>query len=352
MYAENHPRERNTMTKISRIAMLAVVAALIAASCSSGSSDESNNSDQSGASGSGSILISGSSTVEPVSALNAEAFREGSPDVGITVEGPGTGDGFKKFCAGETDISDASRQIKDKEIEDCQSSGVEFIELRFAIDGLSVLTSTNNTAVTCLSFTDLYALLGPESTGFRSWADANGLASQIQGTNPPYADAELVVTAPGEESGTYDSFVEIALEDTADERGQDAVTRPDYTASANDNVIIEGIAGSDTSLGWVGYAFYLANEDRVTALEVDGGNGCVGPTPETIADGSYPISRPLFIYVNKGRAEENPAVAQYVDFYLSEAGLANIDQAGYIRLADYGPVIETWTSRTTGKLDY
>ena len=338
------------MKKTTRVLILAAVLALVTAACSS--SDDSTSDDQASASGAGSVLISGSSTVEPVSALNAEAFREGSPEVGISVEGPGTGDGFKKFCAGETDISDASRQIKDKEIEACEASGVEFIELRFAIDGLSVLTSTNNTAVSCLSFTDLYALLGPESTGFADWSDADGLAAELDGTNAPYLTSELVVTAPGEESGTYDSFVEIVLEDTAEERGQDAVTRPDYTASANDNVIIEGIAGSDTSLGWVGYAFYLANQDRVTALEVDGGNGCVGPTAETIADGSYPISRPLFIYVNKGRAAANPAVAQYVDFYLSEAGLANIDQAGYVRLADYSQVNETWSARTTGKLDY
>ena len=339
------------MKKLSRVAILAAVLALVASACSS-SSQDSTTDETGSSSGSGSILISGSSTVEPVSALNAEAFREGNPDVGITVEGPGTGDGFKKFCAGETDISDASRQIKDKEITDCEASGVEFIELRFAIDGLSVLTSTNNTAVSCLSFTDLYALLGPESTGYRNWSDADELASQLEGTKPPYPDAELVVTAPGEESGTYDSFVELVLEPTAEERGQDAVSRPDYTASANDNVIIEGISGSDTSLGWVGYAFYLANQDKVVALEVDGGDGCVGPTPETIADGSYPISRPLFIYVNKERAEANPAVAGYVDFYLSEDGLANIDQAGYIRLADYAQVTETWTSRTTGKLDY
>jgi len=214
------------------------------------------------------------------------------------------------------------------------------------------LTSTSNTDISCLSFPDLYALLGPESTGFRNWSDANDLASQIEGTNAPYPDADLVVTGPGEESGTYDSFVELVLEATADERGQDAVSRPDYTASANDNVIIEGIAGSDSSLGWVGYAFYLANLDRVTALEVDGGEGCVAPTAETIADGSYPISRPLFIYVNKARADASPAVAQYVDFYLSEAGLANIDQAGYIRLADYGAVAEVWASQTTGRLDY
>jgi phosphate transport system substrate-binding protein len=339
------------MTRFPKYAALAVAMAVLVAACGSDSGDGTSTTAGSGGGG-GSIFISGSSTVEPVSALNAEAFREQSPDVGITVEGPGTGDGFQKFCAGETDISDASRQIKEGEVEACAASGVEFIELRFAIDGLSVITSSENTAISCVSFGDLYSLLGPESIGFRTWAAANDLASEIEGTNAPYPDLDLVVTAPGEESGTYDSFVELVIGDIAEERGQEAATRPDYTASANDNVIIEGISGSDSSLGWVGYAFYLANEDKVTALEVDGGEGCVGPTPETIADASYPISRPLFIYVNKAKAEENAALAAYVDFYLSEEGLAAVDQAGYVRLADYAPVRGIWESRTTGALDY
>ena len=331
------------MRNVRKLTITIAAIALLAAAC--GSSDD-------GGSSSSGLFISGSSTVEPVSALNAESFNGTNPDVGITVEGPGTGDGFKKFCAGETDISDASRQIKDSEIEACAEAGVEFIELRFAIDGLSVLTSKNNTVASCLSFGDLYALIGPESIGFGKWSDANELAAQISGARPPYPDAELVVSGPGEESGTYDSFVEIVLEDIAEERGEDAVTRPDYTASPNDNVIIEGISGSDTSLGWVGYAFYLANQDEVTALEVDGGSGCVSPTPSTIADGSYPIARPLFIYVNKGKAEEKQDLADFVDFYLSDEGLQNVDQAGYIRLADYGTVREIWSSRTTGKQQY
>ena len=339
------------MSRFPKYAVVVVAVALLAAACGSDSGDGSSTTGASGGGEGGSIFISGSSTVEPVSALNAEAFRATNPDVGITVEGPGTGDGFQKFCAGETDISDASRQIKDSEVEACGASGVEFIELLFAIDGLSVITSAENTAVSCLSFGDLYSLLGPESIGFRTWAAANDLASQIDGTNAPYPDLDLVVTAPGEESGTYDSFVELVLEDIADERGQEPATRPDYTASANDNVIIEGIAGSDSSLGWVGYAFYLANQDKVSALDVDGGEGCVGPTPETIADGSYPISRPLYIYVNKARADESAALAAYVDFYLSEEGLAAVDQAGYVRLADYGPVRDIWETRTTGTHD-
>ncbi len=328
---------------------LMIAGAIAAAACSS-SSNAPGTTDP--GSGTGTISISGSSTVEPVSALNAEAFNALHPEVGISVEGPGTGDGFKKFCAGETDISDASRQIKDSEAEACAAAGIEFIELRFAIDGLSVLTSANNQSVSCLSFGDLYSLLGPESIGFRSWSDANALAAEIEGASPPYPDVDLVVTAPGEESGTYDSFVEIVLEGIAEERGQAAASRPDYTASANDNVIIEGISGSDTSLGWVGYAFYLANQDKVNAIAVDGGDGCVTPTPETIADGSYPIARPLFIYVNKANASSSQAVSDFVDFYLSDEGLRSIDQAGYVRIADYDAVRAVWANRTTGKLGY
>lgn len=351
------------MARMRWLAVVVTVLGLIAAACSSDSSDttEASESETTAAtseeggsdSGSapGSISISGSSTVEPISALNAEAFRAIQPDVGVSVEGPGTGDGFQKFCAGETDISDASRPIKDSEIETCAEAGIEFVELQVAIDGLSVLTSNANEAVSCLSFNDLYALLGPESTGFGKWSDANDLAAELEATNPPYPDADLTVTAPGPESGTYDSFVEFTIEDLAEERGQDAAPRLDYTASANDNVIIEGIAGSDTSLGWVGYAFYLAAEDRVKALEVDGNDGtCVAPTPETIADGSYPLSRPLFIYVDPAKAEPGSALAEFVDFYLSEEGLAAVDQSGYVRLADYGDVRARWENRETGSV--
>jgi len=154
-----------------------------------------------------------------------------------------------------------------------------------------------------------------------------------------------VITAPGEESGTYDSFVEFAIKAIAEERGQDAVMRPDYVASPNDNVIIEGIAGRPTSLGFVGYAFYVENQERVKALAIDGGEGCVAPTHETIADGRYPYSRLLYLYVNKTAAAEKPAVAAFVNLYLSAEGLASVDEAGYVRLADYGPTVEAWENR-------
>ena len=301
----------------------------------------------------GSINISGSSTVEPISALNAEKFSNANPRVAISVEGPGTGDGFKLFCAGETDISDASRPIKDSEAQLCAENGIDWIELNVAIDGLSVLTSVNNDAVSCLATSDLYALLGPESIGFDNWSVADDLAAELGAPKAPYPDAPLVITAPGEESGTFDTFKEFLIEGVAggedyeETRGADSV-RPDYVASANDNTIIEGIAGTDTSLGWVGFAFFAANQDRAKAIEIDAGGGCVAPSPGTIADGSYPFSRPLFIYVNAAAAVNKPEVAAYVDFYLSDDGLDSVDETNYIRLADYGPVVAKWEAREIG----
>jgi len=305
----------------------------------------------------GSIDISGSSTVEPISARVAEKFNAMHPGVAIKVEGPGTGDGAQLFCKGEIDVGNASRHYKDSELELCAQNGIEFIELQVAIDGLSVLTSLQNDAFACLAVTDLYALLGPESTGFRRWSDANALAAEVGALFSPYPDADLVITAPGEESGTYDTFVEFIVQGVAggpkfDKKPEDGgrsapkEMRPDYVASPNDNVIIEGIAGSRFSLGWVGYAFYLANQDRVKVLAIDNtkGAGCVDPSPETIADGSYPLSRPLFIYVNQASAQR-PEVAAYIDLYLSEAGLASVDESGYVRLADYSPVIQAWQNR-------
>jgi phosphate transport system substrate-binding protein len=289
----------------------------------------------------GAVVISGSSTVEPISSLVAEDFAAANDGFEYEVDGPGTGDGFARFCAGETDISDASRPISEDEIADCEANDIPWVELRVAIDGISVLTAPANDAVSCLSFLDLYALLGPESQGFDNWSNAGDLADELSAelgdefgtTAAPYPDTTLEVTAPGEESGTYDSFLELVFEDIAEVRGTDPVARADYTASADDNVIIEGIGGSATSLGWVGFAFYEENTDSVKALEVDGGDGCVAPTAETIADTTYPISRDLFIYVNTDKADGNPTLVEFVDYYLSDEGIAAVEEAGYVSLA-------------------
>ncbi len=277
---------------------------------------------------SGAITVSGSSTVEPISTGVAELLKESNPEFNFTIEGPGTGDGFKRFCAGETDISDASRKIKaEGEADVCAAAGIEYIELQIAYDGITVMTSPDNSGVECLSFADLYALVGPESQGIATWDAAQPLASAL-GSTITYPATSLDITGPGEESGTFDSFVELVIAGIAGERGKDATTRPDYVASANDLSIISGITGSASSLGWVGFAFAEENEDQIKEIAVskDPGGDCISPTAETIADGSYPISRSLYIYVNKAKAASNPAVQAYVDYYLADGTISTVLQ--------------------------
>ena len=236
--------------------------ALIAAAC--GPDDDSS---------SGSITITGSSTVEPVINLLAEAFAEEHPGVAFSVAGPGSGDGHKAAAAGEVQIWNSSRQIKEEEAADINAAGIDFIELRVGIDGISVITSAANDSIDCLSFEDLYSLIGVESTGFETWADANDLNAEMGGTGP-FDDTALEIFAPGEESGTFDSFIEIALTHVWEHRVEEGhadenfAVRPDYNASANDNVIIDGVAGNEHSLGWVGFAFADENRDVVKLVEV------------------------------------------------------------------------------------
>jgi phosphate transport system substrate-binding protein len=295
------------------------------------------------------VVVSGSSTVEPISIAVAEEFSDPLPDdeVSISVDGPGTGDGFELFCDGLIDINDASSKIKPEQIEQCEASGVEFIELQIANDGIAVLTNEANDAVDCLTFADLYALTGPESQGIDRWDAAEPLAEEL-GSTTDLPDAPLGIIGPGEESGTYASYVELVIEEVNEERGAPAETRPDYQASSDDNVILQGVQGSPTGLGWVGFAF-AAEAEGVKVLEVDGGDGCVAPTPETIGDGSYPVSRPLFIYVNADRAAESELLARFVDFYLHDA-IDSVPEVGYVALSD-ADLAETrarWAARTTG----
>jgi phosphate transport system substrate-binding protein len=305
---------------------------------------------------SGTVTISGSSTVEPISVRVAELFGEVAPDVSVTVDGPGTGDGFKLFCAGETDISGASRRIKDAEAEDCAAAGIEWIELRVAIDGIAVLTSLENDAVECLNFEDLYAIVGPESVGVTNWRDAGAFAAEL-GSATSFPDLTLDITAPGAESGTYDSFIEIVLEGIGAARSaagaisedEAATTRPDYVSAGDDNVIVQGINGSVGGFGWVGYAF--AGDASVKLLEIDGGDGCVAATPAAIAGGEYPVSRSLYIYVNAARAAASAAVSAYVDFYVTETGLERaVADVGYVVLTDAARAMTVtgWHRRTVG----
>ena len=287
---------------------------------------------------SGEVNISGSSTVEPISIRVAELFEDVAPDVSVTVDGPGTGDGFKLFCEGATDISDASRQIKDAEKEACFDAGItNIVELKVGVDGIAVMTNANNGAVECLTFHQLFDMIGPNGEGTSTWAEASaGLP-----------DAPLDIFGPGEESGTFDSFIEIVLEDLAEEAGTETTTRTDYSPSGDDNVILQGIQSSDTSLGWVGFAFTI-NASGVKLLEIDGGDGCVEPTTDTIASNEYPISRDLWIYVNADAAAANPALVAYVDFYVSEALSQAVSEVGYVPLTDaaHTETADRWHSRT------
>ena len=359
-------RNHRVMISTKRIGALAMAAAFALSACSStgGSSTApsvaasappasaaSSEPASQGASVSGSINVSGSSTVEPISTAIAEAFAAANPDFKFTVKGPGTGDGFKVFCTGETDISDASRQIKDTEAKACADAGIQYTELAIAYDGMTVMTNPSNTAVTCLSFADLYSLIGPESQGFKKWSDAQALAKEL-GSNTQFPNADLAITGPGEESGTYDSFVELALDKIADPRGKidpatkHTTTRPDYTASANDNTIIEGITGSPTSLGWVGFAYAEENKDKVAEIQIskDPNGTCVAPSAATIADASYPLSRTLYIYVNKAKAKANPAVSAFVDYYLKEGTISTaLETVPYVNL----PADKLAASRST-----
>ncbi len=290
---------------------------------------------------SGEVNISGSSTVEPISIRVAELFEEVAPNVAVTVDGPGTGDGFKLFCAGETDISDASRQIKDSERQDCFDAGINnIVELKVGVDGIAVMTNANNDAVECLTFPQLFDLIGPNSEYTRTWADAS----------PGLPDAPLDIYGPGEESGTFDSFIEIVLEDIAEEVGAEATTRTDYNPSGDDNVILQGIQSSDTSLGWVGFAFAV-NASGVKLIDIDSlnGNGCTSATPETIASNEYPIARDLWIYVNADRAAGNPALVAYLDFYVSEHLTRAVSEVGYVPLTEEAraETAQRWHSRST-----
>jgi phosphate transport system substrate-binding protein len=346
-----------------RWASLAVVAGLAVAAC--GDDDDSTSAAGTDAAGSagaggsaGSIAISGSSTVAPISSLVADVFNdEGSP-ADITVDDPGTGDGFAAFCEGEIDIADASRPIDEDEAQACADAGIEYLELEVAFDGITVLTNPANEAVECLTLADLYALVGPESEGFESWSDGQEIATAL-GSSTELPDAALDITAPGTESGTYDAFAELALAEPSEARAADGsitedqveTIRTDYSSQADDNAIIAGIEGSDTSFGWVGFAFAEGAGDSVREVAVDGGDGCVSPSIETIADGSYPLSRSLFIYVSIAAAEEKPAVAEFVDFYLEDASLgALVEEAGYVPLPDDRRTAtqDRWQARTPG----
>jgi phosphate transport system substrate-binding protein len=305
---------------------------LVAAACGG---DDDGGGATGGEEVTGSLNISGSSTVEPITSLVAEKFISQNVGVEVAVDGPGTSDGFELFCNGETDISDASRPIEQEEIDACAANGIEPIEVEVALDALSVIGNPAN-PVECTNMGDLYALFGPQSEGIDTWNGADSLATEVGGTGG-FPDLPLTIVAPGEESGTYGSFIDLTgIEDIAIEQGvpeeEAAALRPDYQISADDNVIVDNASGTEGGLGFVGFAFAENAGDSVKEIQVDGGEGCVAPSPEAVIDGSYPLSRSLYIYVNPAKLEENPALGPFVDFYLSDEGIASVEEVQYVPL--------------------
>lgn len=316
------------------VALIAVLS-IVAAACGDDGGSGDGGAGETNSDLTGSLNISGSSTVEPITSLVAEKFQSQNTGVQIAVDGPGTSDGFELFCNGETDISDASRPIDEEEVAACEANGITPIEIEVALDALSVVGNPAN-PVECLNTGDLYALFGPESEGFGSWSDADALAAEVGG-NGGLPDAQLTIVAPGEESGTYGSFIDlVGTDDLAEERGVPAELagglRADYQISADDNVIIDNAAGTEGGLGFVGFAFAENAGDTVKEFQVDAGDGCVAPSPETVIGGTYPLGRSLYIYVSSTKLQENPALGPFVDFYLSDEGLASVEEVQYISL--------------------
>ncbi len=268
--------------------------ALGAAAC--GDDDDASAGGGGGQNLSGTIKIDGSSTVAPFAQAAQEAFQAENPNVKITVGTSGTGGGFEKFCAGETDISDASRPIKpDEEVPVCKKAGIDYEELQVANDGIAVVTNPE-LKVDCLTTDQLKKL----------WNQGSKVKS-LSEIDPKLPDAQLSLFGPGTDSGTFDFF-------TGEINGEEGVSREDYQPSEDDNILVQGVAGEPGGLGYFGHSYYEQNKDKLNLVKVDGGDGCVEPTTDTIQSGEYkPLSRPLFMYPNL-KALKRPEVRAFLDY--------------------------------------
>ncbi|GAA1954606.1 PstS family phosphate ABC transporter substrate-binding protein [Microbacterium aquimaris] len=263
---------------------------------------------------SGSVTTDGSSTVAPLTEAAADLYRDEEPSVNVSVATSGTGGGFKAFCADETDISNASRPIKDEEAEECAANGVEYTEIIAANDGLSVILNPENDWATDLTVEQLQTIWAPESEGVvTSWADVD----------PSFPDVPLALFGAGTDSGTFDYFTEAI-------NGESGAIRTDYSPSEDDNITIQGVAGDEGGIGFLGLSYVEENEGVIIAASVDG----VYPSVETVQDGTYtPLGRPLFIYVNNASYTDNEAVKSFVDFYVASS-LEVADLALFVPLTD------------------
>lgn len=263
----------------------------------------------------GTVSLDGSSTVYPISEAIAEEFLSVAPRVRVTVGVSGTGGGFKKFLSREIDINDASRTIKNSEVEEARANGVDYLEIPVAFDGLSVVVNPNNTWVDHLTVDELRMIWQPGSM-VDSWDDIR----------PNWPQLPIRLYGPGTDSGTFDYFTEAV-------NGESGASRPDYTASEDDNVLVQGISGDENALGFFGYAYYIENQENLKIVPIDDGNGPVAPTARSINEGTYsPLSRPIFVYLNTDSLAR-PEVRSFVEFYIDNAaGIAN--EVGYIELPE------------------
>lgn len=275
-----------------------ILAALALSACAGESTGDS------GETVSGTVVSDGSSTVGPLTKAASIQFAGVQPDVAVTVQITGTGGGFRSFCSGETDISNASRPIDDDEAVECADAGVEFTEIVIANDGISVVVNPENDWVNCLTVDQLKSIWAPESEAtVTNW-------NQIDAS---YPDVPLTLFGPGADSGTFDYFTEAI-------NGEEGSSRSDYTGSEDDEVTVQGVKADEGALGYFGFTYLEENADIVKGLEVDGGDGCVAPSVETVQDGTYsPLGRPLFIYVNNDSYADEPAVKAFVDYYVDNA---------------------------------
>lgn len=264
------------------------------------------------------IIIDGSSTVLPISQAVAEEFEKANKDVAVVVGRSGTGGGFKKFVLGETHINNASRPIKDSEIEKCKENNVEYVELKVAIDGLSVVVNNENDWCPGLTVAQLKAIWEPDSK-VTKWSDIDS----------GWPDEPIKLYGPDTDSGTFDYFTDEIC-------GESGASRSDYTPSADDNLLVRGVSGDKYSLGYFGYAYYIENKDELKAVPIagEGSESYVTPTDENIESGKYtPLSRPLFIYVNKTECQRKE-VADFLNFYMSDDGQKLVSEVGYVRLSE------------------
>jgi phosphate transport system substrate-binding protein len=310
-----------------RRAIVPGIAALALVLTACGGQDTASGSEGSeGASGS--VAVDGSSTVYPLSNAAAELLNEENPDIKVTVGEAGTGGGFEVFCAGQTDISDASRPIEDDEVAACRSGGVEYTELQVATDALTVVVN-KDLDIDCLTTDQLKQLWEPA---------AEDKVTNWNQLDPSFPDEEITLFGPGTDSGTFDYFTDVI-------NGEEGASRTDYEASEDDNVIVQGVSGTSGASGYFGYTYYEENQDTLKAVAVDSGNGCVEPSAEAAQDGTYsPLARPLFIYVSNTSYADKAQVAEFVDFFIDN--LPDITEA-----AKFIPLNDEQTSATQSALD-